>query len=146
VKSSAVKKKMFESGKPLSNWANRLDAIPSSVQFAVGIVTLLAITWVDYVTGTEISFSIFYLLPTSIITWRLGRWAGLVFSVLSSIAWYLADTFPAQIYSHAAIPVWNALVRFGFFFVTVIVLAAFRRGGPHSLDQNRVRLRCSLPG
>jgi diguanylate cyclase (GGDEF)-like protein len=89
-------------------------------------VILLVITWIDYITGTEISFSVFYLVPTSLVTWRLGRGAGLVLSVMSSIAWFLADTLPGQTYSHSAVPVWNALVRFGFFLVTVIVLAAFR--------------------
>jgi diguanylate cyclase (GGDEF)-like protein len=87
---------------------------------------LLVITWVDYVTGTELGFSIFYLLPTLIITWRLGGWVGLIFSVLSSTAWYLADTLPGNIYSHPAIPAWNALVRFGFFLIIVTVLSGFR--------------------
>lgn len=110
----------------ISNWANLLGEIRAPVLVLIGITMLIAITWIDYVTGTEISFSIFYLLPTLVITWRLGRWAGLVFSLLSSVAWFLADTLPGQTYTHPAIPVWNALVRLGFFLVTVVVLTAFR--------------------
>jgi diguanylate cyclase (GGDEF)-like protein len=90
----------------------------------MGLLSVIA--WIDYLTGTEISFSIFYLLPTTIVTWRLGGWAGFVFSVLSSAAWYLADTFPGTIYSHPAIPAWNALVRLGFFLFAVRVLSRFR--------------------
>ncbi len=115
-----------ESGGPVSALADRLDEIRASVLVLVGMAMLLSITWVDYVTGTELSFSIFYFLPISIITWRLGGWAGFVFSLLSSAAWYLADTLPGDIYSHPAIPVWNALVRLGFFLLAVVVLSRFR--------------------
>jgi diguanylate cyclase (GGDEF)-like protein len=117
---------MPDSGRSISNWPNRLDEIRATVLVPLGITILVGITWVDYVTGTELSFSIFYLVPILIITWRLGRWLGFFFSLLSSIAWFLADTLPGQIYTHSAIPVWNALVRFGFFLITVLVLAAFR--------------------
>jgi diguanylate cyclase (GGDEF)-like protein len=117
---------MPEAGRPIIRVPTRLRSMGALALVLVGIVLLLVITWVDYITGTEISFSIFYLLPTSLVTWRLGRGAGLVLSLLSSVAWFLADTLSGQTYTHSAIPVWNALVRLGFFLVTVLVLAAFR--------------------
>ncbi len=106
--------------------AEVLDRIPPPALVPAGLGFLLLITSIDYATGTELSFSIFYLLPVSLITWKLGRGAGLIFSLLSSAAWLLADTLPGQLYSHPSIPVWNALVRFGFFVITVTMLASLR--------------------
>jgi len=126
MENDRVPDSMADFGRSISNWAIRIDRTRASVLVLIGIVMLLAVTWIDYITGAQISLSIFYLLPISLITWRLGRWAGLVFSLLSSVAWFIAVTFPGQTYSHSAIPVWNALVRFGFFLITVITLSAFR--------------------
>lgn len=91
-----------------------------------GLLLLLLITWIDYATGAEVSFSIFYLVPTSLVAWKLGRRAGIAFALLSSIAWLFADKLSGQVYSHPAIPVWNASVRLGFFLTTVLVLAGLR--------------------
>lgn len=81
---------------------------------------------IDYLTGSEVSISLFYLLPVAAATWYGGRWVGAAVAVCSCIGWYLAELAAGSQYSHASIAAWNALVRLGFFLVTSLLLAALR--------------------
>jgi len=81
----------------------------------------------DYLTGYEISVSVFYLAPVALVAWYRGRRAAVAFSALSCVAWYLSDTASAHPYSYSWVPVWNALVRFGFLACYGLLLAVLRQ-------------------
>ena len=57
----------------------------------VGVASVILLGIIDYLTGYELSFSLFYLAPISLIAWFKGRRFGLVISAISAIAWFLAD-------------------------------------------------------
>ena len=42
--------------------------------------------------------------------------------MISAVSWYIADFAAGHRYSNAAIPVWNAFIRFGFFVITSLLL------------------------
>lgn len=90
------------------------------VLLSFGILAL--ITFLDRLTGYELSFSIFYLIPIALVTWFAGWQGGLGFSIVSSGLWLWADLAAGQSYSSVAIPYWNALVRFGFFIIVTFML------------------------
>lgn len=92
---------------------------------------------VDYLTGWEVSFAIFYFLPVSLATWYFSRQVGLLFSVGCAAIWFAADAATHPAYSHPSIPVWNALVRFGFFAVATLHVSLLRRSVEHERDLAR---------
>ncbi len=94
--------------------------------FAIALAILLLVGAVDYGIGYEISFSLFYLLPVAIATWYAGGSIGLAMAGLACVVWFAADVLSAHPYSHQAIAVWNALVRFGFFAITSSLLATYK--------------------
>jgi hypothetical protein len=57
----------------------------------LGALSVAVLGALDYVTGYEISFSIFYLLPVSMIAWFVGRRAGILISVGAAASWLLAE-------------------------------------------------------
>jgi len=77
---------------------------------------------IDFVTGYEISFSIFYLAPICFVAWFAGRRAGLIFALIGTIVWLGADIASGHTFGHLLIPYWNAAVRLGFFVITVLIL------------------------
>lgn len=93
---------------------------PAMLLLAFGGVCVIGL--LDYASGYEVSLSIFYLLPVALATWYLGRSAGAGIGLLSCVAWLAADFGAGHVYSHPEIPFWNALVRLGFFLVTVGLL------------------------
>ena len=99
----------------------------------VGTIGLL-----DYLTGCEIVFSIFYCFPVLYATWYAGRPAGFLIAVLSVAAWLTADTVGGVVYCSAFVLWWNAsavLLSYG-----VLVLLS---GRLHALQQELEARVCS---
>lgn len=90
--------------------------------FVMGTLLTILIALVDFLTGVEISFSIFYLIPVGLVSWYVGRTPGIVFAVIAAMAWFWADVAPGHVYASPEIPYWNAAVRFGIFLVVSFVL------------------------
>lgn len=99
---------------------------------AAAVVLILGI--VDYLTGFEFSFSLFYLIPVTMVAWAMNRNAGLAYSVLGASVWLISNQISGQQYSHPAIAVWNTLIRFGFYSVVTILLTELR----HALEEERI--------
>jgi hypothetical protein len=95
----------------------------------VAMLVLLtgAIAAVDYLTGWEISFSIFYIYPIFVASWYIGRRTGIVLAVLSSILWLIADLASGHQFSHVLIPGWNMAVRLVFFLLIGVSVPYLRR-------------------
>ncbi len=80
----------------------------------------------DYVTGRELSFSIFYLLPIFLVTWFAGRNAGIFMCVTSSATEFMANFFADRTNSHPLISFWNSVMLLGFFFIFVFILTRIK--------------------
>jgi signal transduction histidine kinase len=86
---------------------------------------------VGYLTGREWVISAFYLLPTCLAAWFVGRWAGYVIGALCTAAWFMSDLLNGATYMHPLIPVWNGVMLLVFFIVVVWLLTEFRRSHEH---------------
>jgi diguanylate cyclase (GGDEF)-like protein len=104
----------------------RLDRLPRARILALAVCGVLIVGGIDFLTGYEVSMSPFYLAPVAVAAWYAGRWTGFAIAALSCMSWYIADAAAGSQYSHPAIPVWNALVRFGFFLITGFLMSALR--------------------
>lgn len=97
------------------------------IVIAAGIALVLVLGALDLLSGPELSFSVFYLAPVSVVAWYGGRTSGIVLSVLAAATWMAADRAAGATYSAAWIPVWNAGVRLGFFVIVTELLARLGR-------------------
>jgi low affinity Fe/Cu permease len=86
----------------------------------------VVIGMVDYLTGFEMQFSVFYLLGVGLAAWFVGKSFGLVMSVLSVLVWIGGDLPAGARYSNPLIPVWNALILTVFYFIVVWLLSSLR--------------------
>jgi|BarGraNGADG00312_1021997.scaffolds.fasta_scaffold00409_8 diguanylate cyclase (GGDEF)-like protein len=111
-----------------------LDHLPRGFIVAIAFLFLFIVGVIDYVTGVEISLSIFYVIPVMLMAWYFGRVAGLVMSFIAASAWYLADTTVGYVYSNSVIPVWNAFVRLGFFVLLGLFTSTLKRVFEHQED------------
>ena len=99
------------------------------------ILLVLMLGVFDHVTGYELSFSIFYLVPIGISAWYAGRRPAVLVSLLSAVTWFVVDKTSGHRYSHQIIPYWNTAVRLMFFIVTTELLTAV---------QNHLHIEASL--
>ncbi len=94
-----------------------LERLPRAAILSIALVMLAALGIIDVETGYEISFSIFYLAPILLPAWYSRRVDAVLISLLSAAMWGWADVTSGHAYSHSAIPVWNSIMRLGFFLI-----------------------------
>ena len=93
----------------------------------LGVVIAGLVGLLDYLTGSELSFALFYLAAVSLAAWKAGRAAGLTLSVVCAGAWFAADWGGGHVYSMPFVQYWNAGIRLGFFIVVALLVVALRR-------------------
>ncbi len=111
----------------MTKFLNRFERLSKAQQIIISILLLIFIFSLDYVTGNEIAFSIFYLVPISLIAWTLGKNPGIIFSVTGILFWIAADLLNGTISTNYVMLFWNALVRLGFFLIVAFSLASLKR-------------------
>jgi signal transduction histidine kinase len=98
----------------------RLQKSPALLAAAVAIVGALG--YVDYRTGYEQTFLLFYLVPIGIATWFGNFWFGIILAALSISAWVLADVAAGV----PTVGVWNIGMAFGSYGVFTALLFKLR--------------------
>lgn len=82
-----------------------------------GLLSVLLVAFAEYYSGYDLRFSIIYVLPIILISWFVGRGWGIVFSVLSIVAWLTTDLMPPTPYSSIDAAYANAIVRLLLFVI-----------------------------
>lgn len=92
----------------------------------VSLIILALIGWLDYITGYEFGFFIFYFIPVAIAAWYGGRLPGIMNAVLCAVCWYLSDLYTFHPYSKAYFIYWETFMRLVSFLTTALTLARIR--------------------
>jgi diguanylate cyclase (GGDEF)-like protein len=108
----------------IHNWIEK-----RSIRFWIitGIVVLAVIAAFDFLTGYEWVWSLFYLLPIALLTWYVGRRAGIAASIVSALAAYLLDMQAAPSSILPAAYTWNGIVRLGFFLGAILLVLNLKK-------------------
>ncbi len=93
---------------------------------AASLAALALIGAVDYLTGFNLSFAVFYLLDIGFAAWLIGRGFALALSALSIIISVAGDWAAGAHYSTVLIPIWNALILTIVYVAVVWLLGALR--------------------
>ncbi len=102
--------------------------------YAGAAALLAAITWIDYVTGYEFGFFIFYFVPVALAAWYGSRGAGIAFAVVAGICWYLSDRLSLHPYSNAWLIYWETFMHMVSFLTIAVTLAHVRSNLRHRRD------------
>lgn len=112
------------------------EACSGPVIGAYVLLMFVVIITLDYLTGTEIQFFIFYALPVSFSTWFLSKRTGMQIALLSTGIWWTinASGLTRDPYLFK-ISLWNTFIRLLFFILMVVVVGEGRQ-----LQQELLRL------
>jgi diguanylate cyclase (GGDEF)-like protein len=89
-----------------------LNGSRGALVVTAGLLSVALIAVLDYQTGPELSFGIFYLLPVAAGAWWGGFSHGILLAIGGAIAWHSVDGLESPLISPVA-GVWNGVVRFG---------------------------------
>lgn len=111
----------------MDKFLNKLSRLNKPLHFVITLLFLLSIGLLDIITGVEASVSIFYLIPVALSSWFLNEWMGMLFSLLSSIVFFIADLLDSHSYLHPLTPYWNALVMLGTFILFAKLISELKK-------------------
>jgi diguanylate cyclase (GGDEF)-like protein len=107
----------------------QMEKIPKII---LGIFLLLGVTLLDFYTGAELSFSLFYLIPIAFFSFAFSASVGVGIAFISAATWLFVDLMTTA--SHDSFTyLWNSIIRLGFFLLPAILLK--------SLEQERIHAR-----
>ncbi len=104
-----------------------LGKMPKPAMTVLGVLLALVIGFLDWVTGAEISLSLFYLLPVMLLAWFEGGAAAAAISLFCTVISLAADLMSGQVYSNVVIAVWNAAMRIGVFLIVAYLFVAIKK-------------------
>ena len=114
-----------------------LGRLPQAGIMGLVAALLVLVAWLDVITGAEVAFSIFYLVPIILASWYL-RWLHAVIAVLASgLLWLAADQISGNAYEVSAVQYWNGAVRTGIFFVVAFIVTGLKNALEHERDLAR---------
>lgn len=108
-------------GEESAGWMIRAPGV-----WILGLSSIAGMGYLDYVTGRDFSFSIFYLFAVAYMTWFGGWRAGLTGALASGAAWFFAQAVE-DLPGHMAVLAWNAAVELVSFLIFAGVADALRR-------------------
>ncbi len=100
-----------------------LESQPKLDILLIVVIGIATVASLDFMTGFEVSLSLFYLFPVSLATWILGKKAGVFVSCLSAITWLFVNYILNEYTSSPLLYLWNSLIRFGFFYIVTLLLS-----------------------
>jgi diguanylate cyclase (GGDEF)-like protein len=110
-----------------------LEVLDDRILLALLVVMIAFLGYLDYISGFEFSFSLFYLFPVTAAAWFVNRKSAIYLSFVSTVVWYISNLLAGQTYTQPVIGYWNAAVRLGFFIITALLLSRMKE----SLDREK---------
>ncbi len=110
------------------SFAEFLERQPRKAIVAAGALLVIVLWLLDYLTGPNLSFVVFYLIPVFLVAWYADGITGVVIALMSGIAWFSSDVLTTQQTSSFPVHSWNFVAKIGFFLVVNHMVTSLRRG------------------
>ncbi len=104
------------------NFSENIEKRNKSFIIAIGFILIGVLGIIDTLTGKELDFSLFYVIPILIVIWHTGLGPGIVFSLISALVWLLSDVLSGNV-TLLSIYAWNTLITLGFFLTIAFLLS-----------------------
>ncbi len=101
------------------------------------VILTLLVGLLDYATGYEIDFFLFYFLPIAISAWFAGRSTTTVIVLLSVATWLAADILSNHLPSSWLVEEWNTFIQGSTFLITAFIVSYVRNTLDREQQLNR---------
>lgn len=100
------------------------------------LASLVALSYIDYITGYQFLLFIFYFIPVALCGWYLGRRPVVIMAVLSGVSWCFVDILSDHQYPFEVFRYCNSFICFIAFAMIGLLLQGLRQS---LQEQMRVR-------
>jgi signal transduction histidine kinase len=126
-------------GMAISGNFERLYARSQPFWVVLTLAMVAFVGFLDFLTGSELYFFAFYLIPVILAVWFVGWGFGILIATLCVAVSITGDLEAGARYSSSVVPVWNGVILLTVFLVLVWIAATLRSF--HDQLEERVRQR-----
>lgn len=91
------------------------------------LAALALLGWIDFRTGYELGFFVFYSAPVGLAAWYAGRWPAVIVALAASFTWWLADRLNGVKDSSGFYLSWNLSIHFVAFLINAVTISRIKR-------------------
>lgn len=95
--------------------------------FSAIVVLTLVFAFIDWKTGYELNFFVFYFIPVCLAAWHGGFLGAGILSIVSAVFWFTANDLSGLTYSMDLYAVWNTIIRLSAFMAIGWAFAEIRK-------------------
>ncbi|MFA5500304.1 MAG: GGDEF domain-containing protein [Candidatus Omnitrophota bacterium] len=99
---------------------------PRIVVIILGIVLIAIAAIADYVTGSDLSFLLFYLIPVYFFVWFTTRKIGVVVSIVCTTIWAAENIINRAYIYHSPVSYLNISIEIVFFFIVAYLICLLK--------------------
>ncbi|HEX3035141.1 MAG TPA: GGDEF domain-containing protein [Thermodesulfobacteriota bacterium] len=92
----------------------------------ISCALIALVGFIDFRTGYELSFALFYLVPVALVAWYVNVKYGVVISFISAATWQTVNLMAGEVHLNLITPYWNTTTRLGFFIVVTFLLSRLK--------------------
>ncbi|MBX3053806.1 MAG: GGDEF domain-containing protein [Caldilineaceae bacterium] len=101
--------------------------LPTRLKIILTLLLVMLLGTIDFLTGVELSSSLFYLAPIAFAAWTISTRFGQITALLSAAVWFWAEVGSGKVYSNPILYAWNTGIRFGIFLIIAVLLSRLRQ-------------------
>ncbi len=103
------------------------EKLPKPFLTFFGFLLVLAIGGLDTFTSYDISVTVLYFLPILFIAWYEGGLPAALIALFSAVTWAVSDLLSGHLYTHFAVPIWNAAMMLGMFLIVAYSITTLKK-------------------
>lgn len=90
---------------------------PKAIIFIWGLALVIFVGCLDYATGYELNFFLFYFFPIAFVTWFAGLFFGVMAAFISAAMWFIMEYVTRTVYPHVLVMFYNSGIRLTAFLI-----------------------------
>ena len=111
---------------------------PKPILFAIGLALVVLAGFIDYLTGQDLSFLLFYLIPVYFFIWFMTRRRGVFVSILCSLIWIFENVTDKIQAFHSYVSYLDMSIELVFFFLVTYLLCALKEARGVNEELSRI--------
>jgi phosphoserine phosphatase RsbU/P len=121
-----------------------IEKLPKYVLSIFALLAVIILGFLDYISGTYISFYIFYAFPVLFVTWFAGKKYGFIICFFCFLAWYIDTFYNRGLDLSFMILFWNIIVELSFFTLVIFSVSALRNAIEKQEETERQKISREL--
>ena len=94
--------------------------------FLFSLALIIIICTAQYYSGPEVVFSLFYIFPIMLATWKTGIWAGIFLSFSSAFLMLYIEKFLLNLFPNTITPFLNNIFRLIIFLIITYIVSELK--------------------